>query len=397
MTKTDSRWYSRPLMKQNIRSNRGLTIVIIIVMILMSTVINYAMSMIDKRSNVITEEVETAKEDFYTYLFAMSTINQATGSKLDYEDFENAVDRTEYEKAFQMVSGQSDKIFTVEEFEHIIAVLETAEINIDNMIEQFEYSYALQQSKGIFTGNDLTMDKMMSVVLEASGVNSNLFENMNKIDTSSMINQMYYTVTGLLPILLYIVIVANGLIVNQIDQGSMAYVLSTPTRRSAIAITQAIFMIVVPFIMIGTTCISRIISNYVIYDDGYVIKTIWLYVGMYILIEAISGICYMSSCIFNYSRKATALGGGLAVWFFLASLLGMFGGDDLVDMGIGVEELGIFNKLTLIGLYDIKSISTIATENVNYSFVWKLVILVMIAISTYSIGAAWFQKKDLPL
>lgn len=271
MKKTGNKWYSGPLMKQNIRSNRALTVVIIIVMILMCTIINYATSMMDKG------------------------------------------------------------------------------------------------------------------------------ENMSKMDTGSMINQMYYTVTGLLPILLYIVIVANGLIVNQIDQGSMAYVLSTPTKRSAIAITQAIFMVVVPFIMIGIACVSRIISNYVLYDDGDIKKTLCLYGGMYILIEAISGICYMSSCIFDYSRKAIALGGGVTVWFFLASLLGMFGGDDLVDMGIGVEELGIFNRLTLIGLYDIKSISTIVTDDVDYSFVWKLAVLVLIAIVTYVVGAVRFQKKDLPL
>lgn len=105
----------------------------------------------------------------------------------------------------------------------------------------------------------------------------------------------------------------------------------------------------------------------------------------------------MSSCIFNYSRKATALGGGLAVWFFLASLLGMFGGEELVDMGVGVEELGIFNKLTLIGLYDIKSISTMVTDEPDYAFVWKLAVLLAIAVVTYVVGAVRFEKKDLPL
>lgn len=397
MKKTGSKWYSKPLMKQNIRSNIGLTIVIVIVMILMSSVINYAMSMLSKEGSAVTEETEAAKEDFYAYLFAISTFNQATGAELSYEDFAAASEKEAYENAFQMISMQSEETFTVEEFEQIIADLKTAETDIDALIEQFEYVYALQQSKGIFTGRELTIDEMLTVVLEASGANPDLIENMTKMDTGSMINQMYYTVTGLLPILLYIVIVANGLIVNQVDQGSMAYVLSTPTRRSAIAVTQATFMVAAPFVMIGVTCISRMISNYILYGDSEAVKTLCLYAGMYVLIEAIAGICYMSSCIFNYSRKATALGGGLAVWFFLASLLGMFGGEELVDMGVGVEELGIFNKLTLIGLYDIKSISTMVTDEPDYAFVWKLAVLLAIAVVTYVVGAVRFEKKDLPL
>lgn len=82
---------------------------------------------------------------------------------------------------------------------------------------------------------------------------------------------------------------------------------------------------------------------------------------------------------------------------FLASLLGMFGTKDLVNMGVGVEELGVFNKLTLIGLYDINAISTIATDQVDMSFVWKLIVLGVIAVMTYAIGAIRFNKKDLPL
>lgn len=390
-------WFSMPLMKQNIKSNGILTVVIVIVMILMSSVINYAMSMMGESEGAVTEEVQEVTEDFYSYLFAMSAFNTASGAQLSYEDFENAEDKTVYENAFQMVSMQAEQDFTVEEFEDIIQTLKDEGVSLENNIRQFEYVYALQQSKGCFTGNDLSMEEMMEVMLDSMGVPTDLVENLGKMDTSSMMNQMYYTVTGLLPILLYIVIVANSLIVNQVDHGSMAYVLSTPTKRSAIVVTQAIFMIVVPFLMIAIVCASRIASNHVIYGDADVMKTVMLYLGMYILLEAIAGICYMGSCIFNYSRKATAFGGGLTVWFFLASLLGMFGAEDMVNMGVGVEELGIFNKLTLIGLYDINAIGTVVTNEVDYSFVWKLAVLAMIAAATYVIGAVRFQKKDLPL
>lgn len=388
---------SVPLMKQNIKSNWILTVVIIVVMILMSTVINYAMSIMSESKGGISEEAEEMTEDFYTYLFAMTTVNDATGSQLSYEDFETAADRSLYENAFQMLSMQTDQEFTVEEFQDIIQTLKSEEIDLENCVKQFEYVYALQVSKGCFSGEELTMEEMMQVMLDNMGVPADLVENMSKMDMSNLMNQMYYTVTELLPILLYIVIVANGLVVNQVDQGSMAYVLSTPTKRSVIMATQSIFLIVVPFLMIGIVCGSRILSNYVIYGETEVEKTLFLYLGMYILVEAIAGICYMGSCIFDYSRRATAFSGGLTVWFFLASLLGMFGTEDLVNMGVGVEELSVFNKLTLIGLYDINSIATVASDDIDNAFIWKLGVLAAIAIVTYTVGALRFQKKDLPL
>lgn len=75
----------------------------------------------------------------------------------------------------------------------------------------------------------------------------------------------------------------------------------------------------------------------------------------------------------------------------------MFGAEDMVNMGMGVEELGIFNKLTLVGLYDVQALSTVGSAEVDYSFVWKLCILAGVAIVTYTIGNISFQKKDLPL
>lgn len=92
-----------------------------------------------------------------------------------------------------------------------------------------------------------------------------------------------------------------------------------------------------------------------------------------------------------------AFGGGFTVWFFLASLLGLFGMDNMVDVGMGVESLGIFNKLTLIGLYDIQSISTVGTDSVDTTFVPKLCVLAAVAVCCYTVGSVRFCKKDLPL
>ena len=78
----------------------------------------------------------------------------------------------------------------------------------------------------------------------------------------------------------------------------------------------------------------------------------------------------MFSCIFNQSSKA---------------------------LGVGVDILNIFNKLTIVSLFDAKAIQTIGMSSVDTSFVPGLIILAAIAIVTYVIGAVKLCMKDLPL
>ncbi len=156
-------------------------------------------------------------------------------------------------------------------------------------------------------------------------------------------------------------------------------------------------MIIVPLLVLGIVCASRIASTKLFFGEVNAAGIVALFGGMYILVEAMAAICYMGSCIFNRSRASLAFGGGISVWFFITSLLGMFGTDMMVDMGIGVTELGNLNKATLVGLYDINALATVGTESVDYSFVWKLIVLAVIAVVCYSVGSIRFQKKDLPL
>jgi thiol-disulfide isomerase/thioredoxin len=135
-----------------------------------------------------------------------------------------------------------------------------------------------------------------------------------------------------------------------------------------VAFTQMLFMITVPALIILAVCLSRIATSFLLYDDVNVKSIAALFCGMYILVEAVSAICYLASCFFSQSRKSLGMGGGLTAWFFIASLMGMFGSDNMVNSGMGVKELSVFNKLTLIGLYDIDSLATVGEKDVCYDF-----------------------------
>ena len=393
--KKETRIFSGTLMKQNIKSNYLLAIAVLIIMILMCNVTNFAKGMIGTDKSEV--DVTQAQQDFYSYLYVMASYNDMAQTDLSYEDFVSSTDKTPYETAFAMMNQQADMDLSTEGLEAAADKLEESEISLETYVRQFEYTYALGQVKGCFSGENLDMEDMMSTMFEVMGVPADLVENMSNMDMTAMLDRMYYTVMAILPILLFIVFVSNSLIVDQVDRGSMAYVLSTPTRRSAVAITQALFLVMAPLLILTIVCGARIASSFLILGEANVQEILVLYLGMYILTEAIAGICYLGSCLFNQSRKAMAFGGGLSVWFFLASLLGMFGSSNMVDMGMGVEALGIFNRLTLIGLYDIDAIATVGSDTLDMAFIWKLAVLAGIALICYIDGAIRFQKKDLPL
>lgn len=392
-----ARFYSAPLMKQNIKSNWILTLVICLVLCLMTTVISFAMNVIGGQSSTAGDKKDY-QTDLYSHLFAMVSYNKMANGSLSLDDFIASDSTAVYDKVFAMMNQQSDELsLSSKQLMEDIEILKDEDGSVQSYVEQFEYAYALSDEQGVFTGNDLSVEDMLETMLTAMGLPADRLTKMADMDKTAMLNTMYFTVTGLLPIFLFIVIVGNSLIVNQVDSGSMAYVLATPTKRSAVANTQAIFLIVSSLIICIVGFIARCIAMKAFMGEVNVKMNFALYSGMFILSQAVGGICYMGSCLFTQSRKALAFGGGITVWFFISSLLGMFGAEDMVSMGVGVEELDIFNKLTLVGLYDITSLSTVGTGSVDYSFVWKLCILALVAVATYAVGNICFRKKDLPL
>ena len=306
-TKT-TRFFSKPLMKQTVKSNLVLALVILVIMAGMSNVVNYAMSVMgsDTVSELSADEKTEAQQDFYTYLYAMASYDEMAQADLSYDDFASTSDKEPYETVFDLMNQQADLDLSVQGLEDAAAQLEKTGVGLDTYVEQFEYVYALGQEKGVFSGDDLDIEDMMNTMFATMGVSTDLMDTMGSMDSTSMLNQMYFTVMGLLPILLFIVIVANSLVADKVDKGSMAYVLSTPTKRSAVAITQAIYLVVAPLIIIGIVCCVRIGSSFVLFDEVNVEQIVVLYAGMYILIEAIAGLCYLGSCVFSQRKKSMA-------------------------------------------------------------------------------------------
>ena len=186
---------------------------------------------------------------------------------------------------------------------------------------------------------------------------------------------------------------------GQVDSGSMAYVLSTPTGRKKVVLTQMMFAIV-------STCLMFVVNAAVhsavnasdplaiaVATGGSVAVAGNLTTKMIILTNlsacaaciAVSGICFMFSGIFNRTKYSIGLSGVFVGVCILAGMMGMFG-------ALGVDSLENCKYATLFSLYDYKSV-LLGTDD----WIAKTIVAFVIGMAGYVIGGVRFCKKDLPL
>lgn len=201
---------------------------------------------------------------------------------------------------------------------------------------------------------------------------------------SSMLPEIYYGLMFLLVPSIYVLITSNKLLCSQVDSGALAYTLATKVKRESIIFTQVVFLLGSLFIIYFMTTVINLVTNQIVpvYTSA---KIIALNFSGFCAMAAITGICYMFSCIFNLQKRNLGVTGGITLLFVLASMLGMFS-----KMGMGA--LKFFNYITVFSLCDTGSIAA-GTTTWIICFVCSLVI----AAATFVIGGVVFKKKDLPL
>ncbi len=392
-----NRGISGPLFKYTFKSNLILLMVITVVFCMFTGVTNVAASLMTvEETGSISRKTQ---EDFFRYLGVLAIYDQMSGAGLSYEDFVSGGNRETYEAVFNEYneSAEDETVLSLTGFEDAISDIRDSGASPDTYVRLFEYAFAVQGQNGVFSGDELELSDMVETLLSSIGISQDDLDRLQEMDFSAMITRIYFTGMGVLILFLFVIIAANGLIASQVDRGSMAYLLSAPNERQTIAYTQILYLLLAPALTTAAGCAVRIVSTRVLFGEVVPERLLIMYVSLYILAEAVSGICFLCSCIFNESSKSLAFGGGFAIWCFLASLLGIFGSQDLLDMGMGVEPLAFFNKLTLVGLYDLDALKTIGTDAADMIFVPKLAILALISLCAYTLGVQIFRRKDLPL
>ena len=224
---------------------------------------------------------------------------------------------------------------------------------------------------------------------------SDSLEELGTMDLFSLITgSIFFKMAGLLLPIIYIIMVANNLVAGQVDSGSMAYVLSTSTKRKQVVFTQAIYLVLSIFAMCLCTTITSFISLANLHNSTISLtygKLALLNLGAFMVLFAMSGISFFASCFFNRSKYSLAFGGGINMFFLVSTILGLFGSKVLPTV-VRIDSLKFFNYCTIISLFDELSIL-----NGTLTFIWKLAILFAIGVGFYIAGSLKFKKKDLPL
>ena len=223
---------------------------------------------------------------------------------------------------------------------------------------------------------------------------SDALEEVGKADLYTLIvGSIFYKLAGLLLPIIYMIMASNNLIAGQVDSGSMAYVLSTSTKRSTVVFTQAVYLVGSLLAMFALTTVTGCVCLSIVTEDVSLTygNLILLNLGAFLVLFALSGLCFFTSCWFDRSKRSMAIGGGLSIFALVAAMLGLFG-SPVIPSVVRLDSLNNFNYTTIITLFDVISIM----DGTN-AFIWKFAILAVLGLTGYIVGSVRFTKKDLPL
>ena len=273
-------------------------------------------------------------------------------------------------------------------YEYELGILQTKYANGEFASEE-AYLAAVEKMN-----NDLTADIANSLLASLPQEVSDAIEDIGRADLYTLIvGSIFYKLAGLLLPIIYMIMAANNLISGQVDSGSMAYVLSTSTKRKTVVFTQAVYLIgsLLAMFMLttatGCVCLA-IIDTAVDLTYG---KLILLNVGAFLVLFALSGLNFFTSCYFDRSKRSMAIGGGLSIFALVAAMLGLFG-SQVIPKVVRLAALNYFNYTTIISMFDVVSIM-----DGTVTFIWKFAILAALGIIGIIAGSVKFIKKDLPL
>lgn len=272
------------------------------------------------------------------------------------------------------------------------------EYELDSIYEQYEngefadenaYIKAVEAKK-----SDLAQAISISFLSTLPSEVSDALEEIGQADLYTLIvGSIFYKLAGLLLPIIYMIMASNNLVSGQVDSGSMAYVLSTSTKRSTVVFTQAVYLIGSLLAMFSLTTATGCVCLTLVTEEVELTykNLVLLNVGAFLVLLALSGLCFFTSCVFDRSKRSMAIGGGLSIFALVAAMLGLFG-SPVIPSVVRLDALNNFNRVTIISLFDVISIID-GTD----AFIPKFIILGVLGIFGYIVGSVRFTKKDLPL
>ncbi|WP_256757893.1 ABC transporter permease subunit [Cohnella sp. WQ 127256] len=208
---------------------------------------------------------------------------------------------------------------------------------------------------------------------------------LNGFDSAeAFISGEYYGLILILILSIVCVQLSTQLMARLVDQGSMAYLLSTPTTRGKVAFTQVSVLTTGLFLIIAVTTIAGFVGSAWFLSGTYEFDTskfMQMNAVVFLLFFAVGGITFLVSSLCNDEKKALSISGFITFGFFSLDLLGKFS-----------EKIEWIRKLSIFSLYQPGEI-----VNGNVDFATPSSILSIVGIVSFGLAILLFRKRDLPL
>lgn len=180
----------------------------------------------------------------------------------------------------------------------------------------------------------------------------------------------------------YILIMANRLMVRYVDKGSMAYLLATPNKRRKIALTQGFFLLLsMKKLLVYVSAVCVFACQLLFPGELDVGKFLLLNLGWFCLLVFLSGVCFCASAVCEEARTSYGVGGGLLTFFLLIQMLSQVG-----------DKMKWLRYMTPMTLFDPQGIIAGKTQNIAW-----VAILLVAGLVLYAVGIGVFCKKDLSI
>lgn len=196
-----------------------------------------------------------------------------------------------------------------------------------------------------------------------------------------MANYLYGFLLIAFPIV-FIILLSSRLMAKYIDRGSLAYLLASPHKRSSVAFTQIVNMIInLALLVLYVTLLGIGVSQLMFKGELDIPKFITLNLCWMCLLLFLGSVCFCSACVFNDTKFSLGIGGGLCVAFILIQMLS--------QAGEKFEALKYATPLTLFAPKDI----VLGDEQA----ILRCLLLLPMAIALFAAGQMVFTKRDLSI
>ncbi|MBP0725666.1 permease [Bacillus sp. RG28] len=190
----------------------------------------------------------------------------------------------------------------------------------------------------------------------------------------------YYSMIFLVLMTLFTLSLAAKLLSHLVEQGSMAYILSTPVSRIKVVLTiMGVFITGLFFTLFCNFTFSYLGAVLV----GEKIKDLSAFFNLHLVgflfFFAIGGYCFLFSTLLTEEKKAVAYAGGLTLLFYLLDLMGRL--SDKFEMARYVSVFYLYQP------------SEILKNNINILSV--SLILFIIGFITYFAALFVFKRRNL--